>query len=78
MGSTLLFQSVNRPKCGDDKTKGIAMAESTIWWLMAGSAVAVEMGPGTVYLLMLAIGLGSAALAAPPGESSTPRRPRGP
>ena len=40
------------------------MAESTIWWLMAGSAVAVELVTGTFYLLMLAIGLASAALAA--------------
>ena len=71
MGSTHLFQSVNRPKCGDDKTKGIAMAESTIWWLMAGSAVAVELVTGTFYLLMLAIGLASAALAAHLGASIT-------
>jgi membrane protein implicated in regulation of membrane protease activity len=71
MGSTLLFQSVNRPKCGDDKTKGITMAESTIWWLMAGSAVAVELVTGTFYLLMLAIGLASAALAAHLGASIT-------
>ena len=47
------------------------MAESTIWWLMAGSAVAVELVTGTFYLLMLAIGLASAALAAHLGASIT-------
>jgi membrane protein implicated in regulation of membrane protease activity len=40
------------------------MAESTIWWLITGGAVAVELLTGTFYLLMLAIGLGSAAVAA--------------
>ena len=30
------------------------MAESTIWWLLAGSAVAIELVTGTFYLLMLA------------------------
>ena len=39
------------------------MAESTIWWLLAGSAVAVELITGTFYLLMLAIGLAAAAVA---------------
>ena len=45
------------------------MAESTIWWLLAGAAVAVELLTGTFYLLMLAIGLASAALAAHLGVS---------
>jgi membrane protein implicated in regulation of membrane protease activity len=40
------------------------MAESTIWWLLTGAAVAVELLTGTFYLLMLAIGLAAAALAA--------------
>jgi membrane protein implicated in regulation of membrane protease activity len=40
------------------------MADSTIWWLLAGTAVAVELITGTFYLLMLAIGLAAAALAA--------------
>lgn len=42
----------------------IDMAESTIWWLLAGAAVVVELTTGTFYLLMLAIGLAAAALAA--------------
>lgn len=40
------------------------MAESTLWWLLAGTAVAVELATGTFYLLMLAIGLAAGALAA--------------
>ena len=40
------------------------MAESTIWWLLAGTAVGIELVTGTLYLLMLSIGLGAAALAA--------------
>jgi membrane protein implicated in regulation of membrane protease activity len=43
------------------------MAESTIWWLLAGTAVAVELVTGTFYLLMLAIGLAGGALAAHAG-----------
>ncbi len=45
------------------------MTESTIWWLLAGSAVAVELITGTFYLLMLAIGLAATALAAHMGAS---------
>ena len=40
------------------------MAESTIWWLLTGTAVAVELLTGTFYLLMLAIGLAAGAIAA--------------
>lgn len=40
------------------------MAESTIWWLLTGTTVAVELVTGTFYLLMLAIGLAAGALAA--------------
>ena len=45
------------------------MAESTVWWLLTGGAVAVELLTGTFYLLMLAIGLAAAALAAHAGVS---------
>jgi membrane protein implicated in regulation of membrane protease activity len=45
------------------------MAETTLWWLLAGAAVAVELITGTFYLLMLAIGMGAAALAAHAGAS---------
>jgi len=46
------------------------MAESTIWWLLTGGAVAAELLTGTFYLLMLAIGLAAAALAAHAGVST--------
>ncbi len=39
------------------------MAVSTIWWLCAGAAVAVELLTGTFYLLMLSTGLAAAAVA---------------
>lgn len=40
------------------------MAESTIWWLLAGTAVAIELATGTFYLLMIGIGMVAAAVAA--------------
>ena len=47
------------------------MAESTVWWVLAGAAVAVELVTGTFYLLMLAIGLAAAAVAAHLGLAQT-------
>src|SRR5215207_1029178 len=40
------------------------MSESTIWWLLAGVAVAVELVTGTFYLLMIAVGFIAGAIAA--------------
>ena len=40
------------------------MVESTIWWLLAGAAVAIELATGTFYLLMLSIGMIAAAISA--------------
>ena len=40
------------------------MAESSIWWLLTGVAVAAELMTGTFYLLMFALGLAAAAIAA--------------
>ena len=40
------------------------MAESSIWWLLAGTAVAIELATGTFYLLMIGVGLAAAAIAA--------------
>ncbi|SFC56113.1 Membrane protein implicated in regulation of membrane protease activity [Polaromonas sp. OV174] len=40
------------------------MSESSIWWLLAGAAVAVELMTGTFYLLMMALGLAAGAIAA--------------
>jgi membrane protein implicated in regulation of membrane protease activity len=47
------------------------MAESTIWWLLVGAAVGIELLTGTFYLLMLAIGLAAGALAAHTGLDLT-------
>lgn len=43
------------------------MNEPTLWWVLAGSVVAVELLTGTFYLLMLAIGFVAAAVAAHAG-----------
>lgn len=40
------------------------MEDSTIWWLLTGITVAIELVTGTFYLLMVAVGLAAAALAA--------------
>jgi membrane protein implicated in regulation of membrane protease activity len=50
--------------------EGGVMADSTLWWLLTGAAVAVELLTGTFYLLMLALGLAAAALAAHLGAST--------
>lgn len=46
------------------------MADSTLWWLLAGAAVALELFTGTFYLLMLAVGMAAAALAAHAGAGT--------
>ena len=46
------------------------MAQTTWWWVAAGIAVAVELGTGTFYLLMIAIGLVAGAVAAHAGLSA--------
>lgn len=43
------------------------MADTTLWWLLAGAAVAVELLTGTFYLLMLGLGMAAGALAAHAG-----------
>ena len=40
------------------------MEESTLWWVLAGVAVAVELVTGTFYLLLLALGMAAGAVAA--------------
>ena len=47
------------------------MTESTIWWVFAGTVIAVELVTGTFYLLMLSTGLVAAAIAAQLGASTT-------
>ena len=46
------------------------MTQSSIWWLLAGGAVAIELISGTFYLLMIALGLAAAALATHAGAGS--------
>lgn len=46
------------------------MADSTLWWLLAGATVALELFTGTFYLLMLAVGMAAAALAAHAGAGT--------
>jgi membrane protein implicated in regulation of membrane protease activity len=43
------------------------MDASTIWWVLAGVAVGVELVTGTIYLLMIAVGLAAGALGAHAG-----------
>lgn len=45
------------------------MTEPTIWWLLTGGVVAIELLTGTFYLLMIAIGLAAAAVTAHLGGS---------
>ena len=46
------------------------MSQASFWWIAAGAAVAVELATGTFYLLMIALGLASGALAAHLGLAS--------
>jgi membrane protein implicated in regulation of membrane protease activity len=39
------------------------ISASTVWWVLAGIAVAVELSTGTFYLLLLACGMAAGALA---------------
>ena len=47
------------------------MADSTVWWVLAGAIVALELITGTFYLLMLSFGFVAAALAAHLGAPLT-------
>ena len=47
------------------------VASSTLWWVAAGIAVAVELATGTFYLLMIALGLVAGAIAAHLGLGTT-------
>lgn len=45
------------------------MTAATIWWLLAGAAVAAELLTGTFFLLMISLGLIAGALSAWSGAS---------
>ncbi|MFV0681337.1 NfeD family protein [Ottowia sp.] len=47
------------------------MADSTIWWIIAGVLVVLELTTGTFYLLMLALGAAAGALVAHAGAGIT-------
>jgi len=47
------------------------VSAATVWWVIAGVLVAVELATGTFYLLMLAVGAVAGALAAHLGLGST-------
>lgn len=47
------------------------MELSTIWWLLAGSFVALELATGTFYLLMLALGMAAGAITSHMGLSTS-------
>ena len=42
----------------------MSVSAATMWWVLAGILVAVELAIGTFYLLMIALGLAAAAVAA--------------
>ena len=46
---------------------------ATWWWVVAGVLVAAELGTGTFYLLMLALGCAAGAVAAHAGLATTPQ-----
>jgi len=45
------------------------MADSTVWWLIAGAAIVLELLSGTIYLLLLSVGFAAAAVSAHLGAS---------
>jgi len=47
------------------------MAYSTVWWLIAGAAIVLELLSGTVYLLLLGAGFAAAAISAHLGAALT-------
>ena len=47
------------------------MSHATIWWVVAGILVAAELFTGTFYLLMLAVGATTGAIAAHMGLNLT-------
>ena len=42
----------------------MSVSAATMWWVLAGILVAVELAIGTFYLLMIALGIAAAAVAA--------------
>ncbi len=49
------------------------LSASSVWWLIAGVLVAVELMTGSFYLLMLALGAAAGAVAAHLGIGTPPQ-----
>ena len=47
------------------------MNDTTMWWVLAGTLVALELATGTFYLLMLGLGAVAGALAAMAGYNNS-------
>lgn len=47
------------------------MSNASVWWILAAALVGIELMTGTVYLLMIALGMSAAALAAYSGLAVT-------
>lgn len=47
------------------------MEASTLWWILAGITIVAELLTGGIYLLMMALGLASGAIAAHMGLGTT-------
>jgi membrane protein implicated in regulation of membrane protease activity len=57
-------------QCAHVNSVKVDMEQATIWWVLTGAIVAVELLTGTFYLLMLSIGMVAGAIAAHLGASS--------
>jgi membrane protein implicated in regulation of membrane protease activity len=66
-----LRQPLFAAECGGSNTHEADMAQSSIWWVLAGAVIALELLSGTFYLLMLSLGLIGAAIAAHLGATLT-------
>ena len=42
----------------------MSLGAASLWWIAAGIAIAAELGSGTFYLLMIALGLAAGGVAA--------------
>ena len=47
------------------------ISPATIWWILAGVSVALELATGTFYLLLLALGFAAGAVGAHLGLGTT-------
>ena len=51
-------------ECQSNNMQEVFMGYSTVWWLVAGAAIVLELLSGTVYLLLLSGGFAAAAISA--------------